>query len=308
MTTNPTGWVHHHRKEEDSAIWDKPPLYLKVWTWLKLNADKDTGVVICTATHIADRVQWVENNRTCVPGRKAIRDILTWLVDEGSLYREVLGARNAKYLRLTLCNYHTYNDTVMAACNANATQSACNTKDRRLVTPNTERNDEACNADSSKLVTPSVQNNTRSTTTAVQQERTDVPAGAGAPPTDDGGQQKTEHQQWMHHAVASWKDICPEDTAAGGFLAKMKTTYGPDPVIEAMEHMWVVGWNPDTEHSADKPKAFRSYLSKCVQGKRATEAAKAAEELVVAKPLFNLPPRGPSKLLQKKSSNNVSDV
>ena len=80
----------------------------------------------------------------------------------------------------------------------------------------------------------------------------------------------------MDRAVPAWTDLCPEDANPGGFLARAKTEYGPEPVQLAIEHMWTVGWNPNGEVKgvADKVKAFRSYLSKAAQGIRSDKEAK----------------------------------
>ena len=119
----PTGWVRHHRKEQSSAIWEKPPLYLKVWNWLKLNVDRESGEITTTAPIIADKVQWVENNRPKVPDRKTIRDILNFMAYEKMIEKQVIGTRNAQYLRISLCNWSTYNPLVDEAGNVAVTSN-----------------------------------------------------------------------------------------------------------------------------------------------------------------------------------------
>lgn len=93
-------------------------------------------------------------------------------------------------------------------------------------------------------------------------------------PPSGGGKPPSAHQAWMSRAVPAWKDLCPEDDDPGGFLANARKQYGPNPVQLAIEHMWVVGWNPDgnVKTAAEKVKAFRSYLSKAAQGIRGDAA------------------------------------
>jgi hypothetical protein len=125
------GWIKHHRRELRSAIWNMPPLYHKVWDWLKLNVDWSTGQIVTTAPDIAEGVQWVERRRPRIPNRKTIRDILNFMHDEKMIDRQVEGSRNAKYLRITLCNWETYQSKDGPSSNAGVTPEKRNA-DRKL--------------------------------------------------------------------------------------------------------------------------------------------------------------------------------
>jgi hypothetical protein len=103
------GWVTQWRKEEDSAIWDVPPLFYKVWRWILINVDWETGTLTATSTHIADRVQYRENNRSRIPMRATIVRILRWLEAQSMIELKVSGSRNAKYFDLSVVNWDTYN-------------------------------------------------------------------------------------------------------------------------------------------------------------------------------------------------------
>ena len=102
------GYVKEWRQEVDSEIWDKPPLYFKVWRWLLMSVDYKTGELTTTCNIIADKVQWVENNQPKIPNRKSIMDILRWLEEVGSIRISVCGTGNRKYLLLVVVNYSTY--------------------------------------------------------------------------------------------------------------------------------------------------------------------------------------------------------
>jgi len=81
-----------------------PPLYFKVWQWLRMEADYDTRQLTTTSTYLAERIAWTERNALRVPSRKTIRTILMWL-DKNSLANvEVSGGRNAKYYTVTIVN------------------------------------------------------------------------------------------------------------------------------------------------------------------------------------------------------------
>ena len=103
------GYVRQWRKEQDSDIWDKPPLYLKVWRWILMNVDYETGEVTCTQEYIAERVMWTDNNREVIPRRQDIGRILRWLSDQGGLVLKKEGSGSRKYRRLVVVNWYAYN-------------------------------------------------------------------------------------------------------------------------------------------------------------------------------------------------------
>lgn len=108
----PPGWLKQWRSEQESAVWGMPPLYYKVWNWLKMNVDYKTGVVTATTTRIADRVAWTERNADRVPARTSIKRILTWLEAQNMVTLVCNGGRNSRYFTISLCNWAKYQEVV----------------------------------------------------------------------------------------------------------------------------------------------------------------------------------------------------
>jgi hypothetical protein len=99
------GWIKAWRKEYDSAIWDKPPLYLKVWRWICYRCDRKTGKWIGALSQIADGCQWEENNRPMIPARETIRRILKWMETEEMVD---LSACDRQKTAISVVNWHIY--------------------------------------------------------------------------------------------------------------------------------------------------------------------------------------------------------
>ena len=102
------GWIKKWRKETESAIWDKPPLYYKVWNWILMNVDYTTGKLTRSSPQIAEAVQWDENNAVVIPHRETISRIIRWLSDEKMLVSKISGSSCRKYFDITVCNWETY--------------------------------------------------------------------------------------------------------------------------------------------------------------------------------------------------------
>jgi hypothetical protein len=83
------------RKIFNSAIWSKPPLFLKVWLWIlgqASYADHITkgqnyrrGEFLTTREKIIKANGYRQNRQVIFPTLKQIRDILAWLVTEGMI-------------------------------------------------------------------------------------------------------------------------------------------------------------------------------------------------------------------------------
>ena len=102
------GYVKQWRKETDSDIWDMPPLFYKVWRYLLMEADRNTGVLTISGPQLAEYVQWTENKAIVRPDRKTIARILHYLESTGSLVTEISGNSSRRFYRITICNWSTY--------------------------------------------------------------------------------------------------------------------------------------------------------------------------------------------------------
>jgi len=105
------GWIKLYRKEIDSAIWEKPPLYHRVWHWLLINADYTTGEWTGTYQGIANGVRWTERNKQITPSIPQIRKIIAFLRSVRSLATGRSGVGSGVILSLTIVNWDTYQNS-----------------------------------------------------------------------------------------------------------------------------------------------------------------------------------------------------
>ncbi len=88
------GFTKAWRKELESDIWLMPPVYHRVWYWLRLKAQWETRLIptpkgfgiwvlpgqkLTSLEDISAGVKYVENHREIKPDRKAIKRVLAWL-------------------------------------------------------------------------------------------------------------------------------------------------------------------------------------------------------------------------------------
>lgn len=105
MEGDPRGFVKQWRKEIDSEVWLKPPIYTRFWLWLKMAVDYKTGSMTTTYSQMAEAIAWVERGVLKRPNRKTIYEILGWF--EGNSMVTVQS--NRQYTTITLINWHIYN-------------------------------------------------------------------------------------------------------------------------------------------------------------------------------------------------------
>ena len=91
------GWIYDFRKELESNIWIMPPMYHRVWQWIKYSVNhadfgipnKDGGTTIIKAgqratsyRQIAKGVGYYEGKSWKEPNVKTIKSILDWMVKQ----------------------------------------------------------------------------------------------------------------------------------------------------------------------------------------------------------------------------------
>lgn len=116
------GWIKDYRKEMDSDIWVMPPLYLKVWQYLKYMANHQTSTIPMTDASkeiiergqhltsyrtIAKKVAYYENRVYKEPNAKTIKKILEWL-EKNNMIKLEHGSGNRQYTKITIVNYELY--------------------------------------------------------------------------------------------------------------------------------------------------------------------------------------------------------
>lgn len=108
------GWVKHYRKELDSEIFQMPPLYSKIWQWLKLSVDHTTGSIRTTPRQLAREVQWTERGAPRVPNHHTIMVVIEWMELRGMVSSRRFGVGNAVYTEITICNWSLYQSCVQS--------------------------------------------------------------------------------------------------------------------------------------------------------------------------------------------------
>lgn len=113
------GWIKAWRKEVRSNIWDMPPIYHRVFLWLRYKVEHKItlfptrgkfgiwtrpGQIITSVRNIATGVSWRENGVEKTPNVKTIKSILEWLHNEGAITL----VSNTKGTFISLTNWDTY--------------------------------------------------------------------------------------------------------------------------------------------------------------------------------------------------------
>ena len=143
METNKTsldgGYAPSWRKEFASEIWSMPPIYHRVWYWLRMNVQYADflfpvrraygvwvleGQRLTSIQQICEGVKWTEWGVEKVPNKRTIAAVLDWLKSRHMVTVE----SNATGTLITVVNWHLYNlkdkEKVTAESNAKYTPSA----------------------------------------------------------------------------------------------------------------------------------------------------------------------------------------
>lgn len=116
------GYIKDHRKELNSDIWQMPPLYHRVWQWLKYQVNHNdveipmadgTKLMIRKGQHltsvrkIARGVGYYQKGVWEEPNPKSINHILSWMV-KSNMITISRGKDNRQYTLITVLNWDTY--------------------------------------------------------------------------------------------------------------------------------------------------------------------------------------------------------
>lgn len=114
-----SGWIKDYRREVESNIWLMPPLYHRVWQWLKYNVNHsdneipltdgstlkiEKGQRLTSIRQIAKGVGWYEGHKWLEPNPKTVKTIINWL----KVNRMILvdnGKGNRQYTLVTLTKW-----------------------------------------------------------------------------------------------------------------------------------------------------------------------------------------------------------
>ena len=126
------GWIKDYRKEMASDIWLLPPIYHRVWQYLKYKVNHeprtfinekgeqvfvDKGETVTSLRCIAEGIKWYERGREVIPNAKTIKSILQNLEMQEMI--TILG--NSKGTRIKVLNYSVYQGSDIAESNSQVT-------------------------------------------------------------------------------------------------------------------------------------------------------------------------------------------
>jgi hypothetical protein len=118
------GFIKDYRQELESEVWLMPPLYHRVWQWLKYNVnhteanvplrDGTTVLVkpgerITSIRKIAEGVAWYERGILKEPNPRTIAEILKWLKNKKMIIVSN-GESNRQYTLVSLINWDVYQE------------------------------------------------------------------------------------------------------------------------------------------------------------------------------------------------------
>jgi hypothetical protein len=118
------GFIKDYRQELESEVWLMPPLYHRVWQWLKYNVnhteanvplrDGTTVLVkpgerITSIRKIAEGVAWYERGILKEPNPRTISEILKWLTKKEMVVVSN-GESNRQYTLVSLINWDVYQE------------------------------------------------------------------------------------------------------------------------------------------------------------------------------------------------------
>ncbi|PGS73069.1 hypothetical protein COC69_24005, partial [Bacillus cereus] len=119
-----TGFIKDYRQELESDIWLMPPMYHRVWQWLKYQVNhRDNeipmrdgsklkvkrGQHLTSVRNVAKGVGYYEGTQWKEPNPKTISTILSWLEKHHMISIE-RGWGNRKYTLVTLLNWASYQE------------------------------------------------------------------------------------------------------------------------------------------------------------------------------------------------------
>lgn len=117
------GYILLSKDIENSDIWNKPPMYLKVWMYLLIHAQYSDygnlkrGQLYTSIPEIQKACSYKVGYRTETPSRKEIWGILEWLRNpheedtKGTRRETMIETMKVTHgLAVTICKYNTYQD------------------------------------------------------------------------------------------------------------------------------------------------------------------------------------------------------
>lgn len=161
------GYIKDWRKELESDIWMMPPLYGRVWQWIKLSANhKDAqipqpdgstflvkkGQRLTSLRGIAEGVKWMEGKKEKVPKAETIGRVIKWL-EAKNMISVNRGKCDREYTLITIVKWDFYQSSDSVGVTDNGTPKG----QPAVQSGGLNNNDKECNKnDNNNLPQPSV--------------------------------------------------------------------------------------------------------------------------------------------------------
>lgn len=116
------GYIKDYRQELDSDIWSMPPLYHRIWQYIKYSANHaeknipmsdgsfikiKPGQKLTSYRNIAKNIGWYDRGVFKEPNVKTVQNIIEWLQDEKMILIEH-GKSNRQYTLISVVNWAKY--------------------------------------------------------------------------------------------------------------------------------------------------------------------------------------------------------
>ncbi|MCY6372235.1 conserved phage C-terminal domain-containing protein [Clostridium ganghwense] len=121
-----SGYIKDYRKELHSEIWYMPPLYHRVWQFIKYRANHEKceipmmdgdkllikrGQYLTSYRNIAKGVGWYEKLRWKEPNPKTIKRVCEWMIKKNMISINH-GIGNRQYTLITIVNWELYQNYI----------------------------------------------------------------------------------------------------------------------------------------------------------------------------------------------------
>ena len=225
------GWIKLHRKVLDSEIWDKNPLYFKVFMFLCLRADYKDGSIDFTLDQLAQAVEWREGRSPKVPSRKVLRDVLEWLESNEIIKISKVGGGNRKFHSVVIVNYSTYQGAEVDAV--------------------TERNEKRLNKQYTFKEVKEVKE--------VQETKVSCANGASKQielPVEAPAKKQAKRDDYIDTMTRFWSELAPNLKTPISLFGKWRSQFGAEIPIDIIQQLSHRGFKPR------KGGSLQAYLAK----------------------------------------------
>jgi hypothetical protein len=98
-------WLKLYKAVQQKPVWVMPPLYFKIWLWILMNADDETGQIQTSLDKIASDVAWDARQNYKKPSKPTVKRALHELEIVDSITTEVV---YRSFTRITVTNWSQY--------------------------------------------------------------------------------------------------------------------------------------------------------------------------------------------------------